>query len=100
MTAAAPMTLPGGRALAGWWRELAAQAPQRLWYAHLVLHRVEALVEVKQPAPLNGLAQAMLAFLGRRGRAMGAAAVAAELDLEPRLAADLLGQLRQGGWVE
>ncbi len=100
MTAAAPMTLPGGRALAGWWRELAGQAPRRLWYGHLVLHHVEALVEVRQPSPLTGLARALLAFLARRGRPLGAAAVAAELDLEPNLAAALLGQLHQGGWVE
>jgi hypothetical protein len=100
MTAAAPMTLPGGKALVGWWRDCAAWSPRRLWFAHLILHRVEALVEVDQPGPLAGLARAALAFLARQQGALSPAALAAGLDLELTLVATLLGRLREGGLVE
>jgi len=46
MTAAGTWLFPPGRALAGWWRELSPRLPQRLWFTHLLLHRVEALAEV------------------------------------------------------
>jgi hypothetical protein len=39
-------TSPPGRALTGWWRELSPRQPQRLWFTHLLLHRVEALAAV------------------------------------------------------
>lgn len=44
MTAVAPLTFPGTRALAGWWRLLAPRQPRAMWVAHLLLHRIEALV--------------------------------------------------------
>ncbi len=44
MTGNAPLVFPGGRILAGWWRQLAPWQPQALWVGHLLLHRVEALV--------------------------------------------------------
>lgn len=61
MTAEAPMSLPGSRILLGWWRELAPIRPRRLWFAHALLHRVEALVEVSGRSPLEELRHALLA---------------------------------------
>lgn len=47
MTSTAPaLAFPGGRVLAGWWRQLAATAPEGLWVGHFLLHRVEALVRL------------------------------------------------------
>jgi hypothetical protein len=49
MTAGSALAFPGSRALAGWWRQLAAHHPEEIWVAHLALHRVEALVELTRP---------------------------------------------------
>jgi hypothetical protein len=53
MTAASPLVFPGGRVLAGWWPKLAPLRPRSLWVAHLLLHRVEALVEVTRRAEVD-----------------------------------------------
>src|SRR5262245_54112125 len=39
---------PASRPLANWWRQLTRWQPRSLWIAHLLLHRVEALVTVRQ----------------------------------------------------
>ncbi len=49
MNAAPALAFPGSRALAGWWRQLAAHRPEEVWVGHLALHRVEALVELTRP---------------------------------------------------
>ena len=51
MSAAFAMSVPGSRPLAGWWRDLAVHEPSRLWFAHLVLHRLEVLVECRLRQP-------------------------------------------------
>jgi hypothetical protein len=58
-----PVTLPGGRVVQGWWRELAPWRPQRLYFAHLLLHRVEALLEEVSLHPLDTFEQALLRTL-------------------------------------
>jgi len=58
MTVPAPLAFPGGRTLAGWWRQLAPGQPRALWVGHLFLHRVEALVRLTRgvrPDPLHTL---------------------------------------------
>src|SRR6266508_1853842 len=40
------LAFPGSRALAAWWRQLAAHHPEAIWVGHLALHRVEALVDL------------------------------------------------------
>jgi len=55
MTAASSLAFPGSRTLAGWWRQLAPLRPQSLWFGHLFLHRVEALVASVWPQPLDAL---------------------------------------------
>ncbi len=51
----APLAFPGGRTLAGWWRQLAPWKPQAWWVGHLLLHRVEALVRVARSARPDAL---------------------------------------------
>src|SRR5262249_4775940 len=46
MTAVAALPFPGGRTLAGWWRQLAPWRPQALWVAHLLVHKIEARVRL------------------------------------------------------
>ena len=58
MTVPAPLAFPGGRTLAGWWRQLAPGQPRALWVGHLFLHRIEALVRLTRsvrPDPLHAL---------------------------------------------
>src|SRR5688500_11514185 len=100
MTAAAAMTLPGSRALPGWWRELGELSPRRFWFAHLILHRVEALVEVESPTPLSALARGLLAALAHGQAPTSVAAVASALALEGDVAAALVGSLVREGLVE
>jgi hypothetical protein len=60
MTAAPALAFPGSRALAGWWRQLAAHRPEEVWVGHLALHRVEALVELTRPCRPDPLARFLL----------------------------------------
>jgi hypothetical protein len=63
MTAAPPLAFPGGRTLAGWWRQLAPYQPRALAVAHLLLHRVEALVRLQRRCPLDPMARLVLETL-------------------------------------
>jgi hypothetical protein len=60
MTAASALAFPGSRALAGWWRQLAARCPEEIWVGYLSLHRVEALVELTRPCRLDPFAVFLL----------------------------------------
>jgi hypothetical protein len=60
MTAAPALALPGSRTLLGWWRDLAPLAPRRLWFSHLLLHRVEALAVFARPRRLDPFQRAVL----------------------------------------
>jgi hypothetical protein len=56
---------PAGPTLATWWQSLAPLQPRELWVAHLALHRVEALVHVEHPCPLDRLSLRILDALAR-----------------------------------
>jgi hypothetical protein len=90
MTAALTTALPGSRTLLGWWRELAAWQPQGLWLGHLLLHRVEALVEVAHRRRLDRLRQAVL-------RAHSLSGPLTALHLEPQVLARLARELAGEG---
>jgi len=64
MTAAPALAFPGGRAVAGWWRQLASYQPRALWVGHLLFHRVEALVRLARPRRPDRLALLLLRALG------------------------------------
>jgi hypothetical protein len=51
---------PPGRALAGWWRQLASLAPVRLWFADLTVFRLEALARRTRVAPLPPVSRLLL----------------------------------------
>src|SRR5262245_46164219 len=67
----APLAFPGGRALAGWWRQLSPYHPEAVWVAHLTLHHIEALVPLARPRRLDRFGRFVLQALrqeaGRRG---------------------------------
>lgn len=63
MEPASSLAFPGSRALAGWWRQLQAHRPHRLWFGYLFLHRVEALVEDVAARPVDDLARLALKAL-------------------------------------
>ncbi len=62
MSAAFVQSWPGSRVLLAWWRELAARKPQQLRLSHLLVHRVEALVLVRRPRPLDRWQRSLLAL--------------------------------------
>jgi hypothetical protein len=99
MTAAVAMTLPGSRVVQGWWRDCSSVQPSRLWFAHLLLCRIEVLVEASSSAPLAALAQALLPLLPRPGAAFQVDSLAAELHLDRTLLVQLLHELARGGAV-
>jgi hypothetical protein len=99
MTAAPALSLPGGRVILGWWRDCSGLLPHRLWFAHVLLHRVEVLVEVVLPAPLAGLRRSLLALLARRPAPLDRDSLAGELHLEEGLLAELLQGLAREGLV-
>ena len=97
--------LPGSRVLLGWWRELGSLRPRRLWFAHLLLHHVEALAAVACPHPLDPLQAALLQALslpppgGCRENGDLAPSPLARLGLDRQLLARLLHALTTAGLV-
>lgn len=83
---------PGGRILAGWWPALARWQPRSLWLQHLLLHRVEALVNVSRGPVLERLNRLLLETL--------AANTLDRLGLEPGLVAQLLVELESARLVQ
>src|SRR5262249_59447288 len=75
MTVPPALVFPGGRTLAGWWKQLERWQPQALWCGHLLLHRVEALAAVTRSQPLAPFPRLLLQAL-----ALGAPATPAEVD--------------------
>ncbi len=63
MTAAGTWPFPSGRALHGWWTNLAPRRPTRLWFTHLLLHRIEALAEVTHTHHPDAMQLALLRLL-------------------------------------
>lgn len=60
MNPAKPLSFPGGRTLAGWWKQLAPRHPLELWFGHLFLVRLEALVRSQRSLPLDRLTRVLL----------------------------------------
>jgi hypothetical protein len=97
MSAPAAMTLPGSRVVLGWWRDLGGLAPRRLWFAHLLLHHVEVLVEVGGVSrPLAPLAEVLLGWLRHEGTA-APERLAKELSVEASLLREVLEDLAGRG---
>lgn len=66
MSAAFVQSWPGSRVLLGWWRDLAGLKPQQVRLSRLLIHRVEALVVVRRPRPLDRWQRALLGLAGAR----------------------------------
>ncbi len=107
MTAAAPRTFPVARTYQTWLRELAPLHPRRLWFSHLLVHRVEALVAVVHSHRLEPFPLALLRRLFDASSAPAATASLDRLHFDKQLAGPLLrefavaGLLRaaNGGWL-
>lgn len=95
MSAAAPLTFPGGRVVAGWWRQLAPHRPHNLWIAYLVVHRVEVLVRTGLPGMHDPLLSSVLALL--KGTPLSLSDLDARLCLGPQLTRQALRILEAGG---
>jgi hypothetical protein len=63
MTSLPELAFPSNRTLADWWKHLAPLQPRALWAAHLLLHRVEAMVKVQKPAAVDPFAHHVLKVL-------------------------------------
>ncbi len=97
MTGPAMSSLPGSRAMLGWWRDLSDWQPRRLWLAHLPLYRVEVLVEVVVTSPVAELSQALLSLLARTEAASDLPSLAGELRADPGLLQLLVTDLQNAG---
>ena len=97
MSAAIAMNVPGGRPLVGWWRELSAFEPSRLWFAHLVLHRLELLVESDSASSIETLADALAGSIQARPAPVDLGPLREEVRLEPALFERLLDHLIRTG---
>lgn len=98
MSVVAALRFPSGRAVAGWWRQLRPYEPRSLWIGHLLLHRVEASVEVCRDDPIGPCDAALLMLLKTRGPAP-VAELAERLFIDTPLARRQLGALRSRAWV-
>lgn len=94
MTSPAPApAFPGGRSLAGWWRQLAPASPDRLWVGHFLLHRIEALVRVVHVRRLDAFETSLLRAVYLTPAA-SVASLAASLHLDAPIVFRLLGELQ------
>ncbi|MBL8796843.1 MAG: hypothetical protein JNM56_23280 [Planctomycetia bacterium] len=99
MTVPVPLPFPGSRNLAAWWRSLAERQPKALWVGHLLLHRVEALVESQQTARPEALPLAVLkALVLFPGEPLSA--LDRRLHLGPQALRPVLNQLCQDGLAQ
>ena len=63
MDRASSLIFPGGRTLAGWWRQLSPLQPLGLWISYGFVHRVEAAVKVRCEQPIDALVHLVLQAL-------------------------------------
>lgn len=87
------MTLPAGRVVLSWWRDLAGLSPRRMWFGHLILHQVEVLVEAAVSRPLEPLAVGLWGRLSRKGGPVPFEALLGETALDPYLLHSVLHDL-------
>jgi hypothetical protein len=93
MTAAVPFPLPPGRVLSAWRRELSAFRPSRLRLAHLLLHRVEALIRRTTARTVDPLHLALL-------KQLSAAAPQERLGVDRAVLSRWLRELADAGLAE
>lgn len=93
MTGASSLAYPGGKTLAGWWRQLQGASPRALWVGYLFVHRVEALVETVRQRPLDRFAHLVLEGLQLQPSGLPG------LPLGPALTGQLLRGLARDGLV-
>jgi hypothetical protein len=99
MTAGSPLVFPGGRVVAGWWRQLAPSHPRGLWLGHFLLHRVEALLEVTHAAGLDRFNRLLLRALALAPN-QTVPDLDARLHLGPQVLGRALSQLQAEGLAE
>jgi hypothetical protein len=99
MSDAIAMNLPGSRLLVGWWRDLGSYEPRRLWFAHLVLHRLEVLVECQAASALDALGNALLAAVQSRPSPFDIRSLGFELHYDPDLFQRLVDNLVSRGML-
>jgi hypothetical protein len=88
MTGVPALVYPGSRVLAGWWKQLVPWQPRALWIGHLLFHRIEALVGLHRPVPLDSLLLFVL-----RALALGRDQTLEQLDNHLHLGRSLLRQI-------
>jgi hypothetical protein len=90
---------PPGRALAGWWRQLAPHAPVQLWFADLTVFRLDALVRCARAVPLTSVSRLLLNAL-TVFPSSPAEPLARRLGLTAPVLRGLLADLRHAGFAE
>jgi hypothetical protein len=68
MNITTPLAFPAAGTLSAWWHQLAPHQPFAGWVAHLFCHRVDALVQVARPRPLDPVERLVLGSLSEQRR--------------------------------
>jgi hypothetical protein len=97
MTAAAPRTFPVPRTYQTWLRDLTPVHPRRLWFSHLLVHRIEALVTVARSYQLESLSQALLRRLFTSSAVTARVASLEDLHFDRQFAVPLLREFAAVG---
>src|SRR5262245_37865695 len=96
MTAGDALPFPGGRTLAGWWRQFAPLGPRELAAGHFLVQRLEALVRLRRRAEPEPLQRFLLRTLAASPN-LAPASLDAHLHLGEPLVNGLLDELRHLG---
>jgi len=100
MTAAQAHPIPPARSIHGWFRDLSAWQPQQLWFGHLLLHHIEALVSVSHAHPLETFQLALLRIIALSAARADGTISLEHLQLDRQLLSQVLRALREQGLLQ
>jgi hypothetical protein len=99
MTLATAPSWPGSRVLLSWWRQLAPRQPRQLFFARLLLHRVEALVRVARPRRLDPWQRALLRLVHARAPGGDLETALTDLHMDRQVLSRFVRELTGAGLV-
>jgi hypothetical protein len=99
MIPAAVAANPPGRVIAAWWHQLDAHAPRRLWYADLIVRRLDVVVRQSHRTSLDALHRLLLEAIAS-STSSTAAQLPKRLGLNDNLFRLIVGDLVAQGLVQ
>jgi hypothetical protein len=100
MDRASSLIFPGGKTLAGWWRQMLPRQPQAVWVGYGYVHRIEAPVNVLRAQPVEPFTHLMLQALALdRADSVGVAGLQKRLGLPAAVVQRVLIGMESAGFV-